>query len=76
MRMLLENLIGNAWKYAGKVDEAEIEVGIEEQDDRMVFFARDNGDGFDMDYADKLFAPFQRLHIEAEFPGSGIGLAT
>ncbi len=76
IRVVLENLIGNAWKYTGKVDEAVIEFGREQQGGRQVFYVRDNGDGFDMVYAETLFSPFQRLHSDAEFPGTGIGLAT
>jgi two-component system NtrC family sensor kinase len=76
MRVLFENLIGNAWKFAAKVPEARIEVGAEQQDGGIAFFVRDNGAGFDMNYAEKLFSPFQRLHTEEEFPGTGIGLAT
>jgi PAS domain S-box-containing protein len=71
----LTNLIGNAWKYTGKNKDARIDVGITIDGDENVYFIRDNGAGFDMDYADKLFKPFQRLHKESEFTGTGIGLA-
>jgi C4-dicarboxylate-specific signal transduction histidine kinase len=74
--VVLDNLIGNAWKYSSKRERARIEFGADEQHHRRVFFVRDNGAGFDMAGADKLFAAFQRLHSAAEFPGTGIGLAT
>jgi light-regulated signal transduction histidine kinase (bacteriophytochrome) len=75
-RNLIENLVGNAWKYTSKAPEARIEFGATEQDGSRVFFVRDNGAGFNMDHAGKLFVPFQRLHSAREFPGTGIGLAT
>ena len=75
-KVLLENLIGNAWKFTGKTAAPRIHVGRELKDGRPVFFVRDNGAGFDMQYAEKLFTPFHRLHGETEFPGHGIGLAT
>ncbi|MCX7141999.1 MAG: ATP-binding protein, partial [Proteobacteria bacterium] len=71
----MQNLIGNAWKYSSKRDSARIEFGACERDGRPAYFVRDNGDGFDMAYADKLFGAFQRLHSPGEFPGTGIGLA-
>jgi PAS domain S-box-containing protein len=74
LRVALENLLGNAWKFTSQREDAAIEVG--QLPDSKVFFVRDNGCGFDMAYADKLFGAFQRLHTEAEFPGTGIGLAT
>lgn len=73
--ILLENLLGNAWKFTAKTEYARIELGAETGKART-FFVRDNGAGFDMAYADKLFGAFQRLHTEGEFPGTGIGLAT
>jgi light-regulated signal transduction histidine kinase (bacteriophytochrome) len=76
LRLLLENLIDNAWKYTGKHQLARIEFGSTQADGKQVFLVRDDGAGFDMTYADKLFAPFQRLHSNSEFPGIGIGLAT
>jgi len=76
MRIVLQNLLGNAWKFTGKRSSARVEVGSMAHDGRRAFFVRDDGAGFDMAYADKLFGAFQRLHAAAEFPGSGIGLAT
>jgi light-regulated signal transduction histidine kinase (bacteriophytochrome) len=75
LRVLLQNLLGNAWKYSSRRDDARIELGRVEQEGRMVYFVRDNGAGFDKDHAAKLFKPFERLHSEHEFPGTGIGLA-
>ncbi len=69
----LENLIGNAWKFTGKQEQPRIEVG---RGGDGAFFVRDNGAGFDMQYAHRLFGPFQRLHADADFEGTGIGLAT
>lgn len=76
LRIALENLLGNAWKFTGKKEKTRIEFGIRQQDDKEVFFIKDNGAGFDTAFADKLFDPFQRLHKPNEFPGTGIGLAT
>jgi signal transduction histidine kinase len=76
LRVALENLLGNAWKFSSRQEEANIAFGQMEQHGRAVYFVRDNGAGFDMAYADKLFGAFQRLHSPAEFEGSGIGLAT
>jgi len=75
-RVLIDNLVGNAWKFTCKTPDAQLEVGRNEADGVRSFFVRDNGTGFDMNFADKLFAPFQRLHRTSEFPGTGIGLAT
>jgi len=75
MRVALNNLLGNAWKYTGRRQQALISLGQELRDGQAVFYVRDNGAGFDMSYASKLFAPFQRLHSAREFPGSGVGLA-
>lgn len=74
LRILLENLLGNSWKFTSKHLRAKIEFGVMQKEEETVYFVRDDGVGFDMAYADKLFAPFQRLHAE-EFPGTGIGLA-
>ncbi len=77
VRQLLVNLLGNAWKYTSKLDKAaRIEFGSGEKDGERFFFVRDNGTGFDMKYANKLFGVFQRLHGVDEFEGTGIGLAT
>jgi light-regulated signal transduction histidine kinase (bacteriophytochrome) len=75
MRVALNNLLGNAWKYTGRRQQALISFGQELRDGQAIFYVRDNGAGFDMTYASKLFAPFQRLHSAREFPGSGVGLA-
>lgn len=76
LRILLANLLANAWKFTGKTGTARIEFGAVQQDGALVFYVRDNGVGFDMQYAHKLFGAFQRLHALDEFPGTGIGLAT
>ncbi len=76
LRVLLENLLGNAWKYTGKTASPAITFGVEERPEGRIFQVRDNGAGFDMTYASKLFSPFQRLHNPSEFEGSGIGLAS
>ncbi|HYD94498.1 MAG TPA: MASE3 domain-containing protein [Noviherbaspirillum sp.] len=76
IRIVLENLLGNAWKFTGKTADARIEVGRADRDGMCAIFVRDNGAGFSMAYAHKLFGPFQRLHAASEFEGSGIGLAT
>ena len=76
LRTALENLLGNAWKFTSKRERARIELGARDESGVTVYYVRDDGAGFDMAYADKLFGPFQRLHSADEFPGTGIGLAT
>lgn len=91
LRIVIENLLSNAWKFTSKHTSAKIEFGVMSEgisrigligpisplaESKRVFFVRDDGAGFDMEYADKLFLPFRRLHTESEFPGIGIGLAT
>jgi signal transduction histidine kinase len=76
LRAVLENLLDNAWKFTSKHPRARIEFGVTQIEGRPVYFVRDDGAGFDMAYADKLFGAFQRLHSRAEFEGNGIGLAT
>ncbi len=75
-RVLVENLIGNAWKFTKNAATARVELGTTDSDGSRAFFVRDNGAGFDMRFANKLFVPFQRLHTATEYPGTGIGLAT
>ena len=76
LRVVLENLLGNAWKFTGNHPRAIIEVGVTEHEGNPAYFVRDDGAGFDMTYANKLFGAFQRLHAPTEFEGTGIGLAT
>jgi len=76
LRLLVDNLLNNAWKFTSKHETARIEFGSTTLDGRQVFFVRDDGAGFEMAYANKLFGPFQRLHGAHEFEGTGIGLAT
>ena len=75
LRMVVQNLLDNAWKYTGKVPLGRIEFGRKEDAAEATFFVRDNGTGFDMEYLHKLFGAFQRLHGD-EYDGTGIGLAT
>jgi two-component system, sensor histidine kinase and response regulator len=76
VRILLANLLGNAWKFSSTKPSPRVEVGMETVDGESRIFVRDNGVGFDMIYAHRLFGAFQRLHSQSEFPGAGIGLAT
>ena len=76
LRIALENLIENAWKFTSKQAESRIEFGVTQASGEPTYFIRDNGAGFNMTYVDRLFGPFQRLHAHGDFPGSGIGLAT
>ena len=75
-RLVLENLLGNAWKYTARHPRARIEFGVTQYESRPAYYVRDDGAGFDMTYADKLFGAFQRLHAPGEFEGTGVGLAT
>lgn len=75
-QLLLQNLIGNAWKFTSKQEKPKVEVGSFLKERQTVFYVKDNGAGFDMKYSDKLFGTFQRLHFDHEFQGTGIGLAT
>jgi PAS domain S-box-containing protein len=76
LRVMLDNLLSNAWKFTGKQAAARVELGCEASDGSVAYYVRDNGAGFDMDLVDKLFAPFKRLHSPNEFAGTGVGLAT
>lgn len=76
VRIILENLLNNAWKFTAHSPQARIEFGRMVEESEFVYFISDNGAGFNMAYADKLFGPFQRLHAPGEFEGTGIGLAT
>jgi len=76
MRVVFNNLLGNAWKFTRKTTNPRVEVGALQGEGETVYFVRDNGVGFDSASAKKLFRPFERLHAATEFPGAGIGLAT
>jgi two-component system sensor histidine kinase/response regulator len=76
LKIAMENLLENAWKFTAKESPSRIEFGTTQVSGEPTYFVRDNGAGFDMTYADRLFGPFQRLHPQGEFPGNGIGLAT
>jgi light-regulated signal transduction histidine kinase (bacteriophytochrome) len=72
--VVLSNLFENAWKFTSKTKDARIEFGAVQKDGKNIYYVKDNGAGFDQGYASKMFQPFQRLHSEKEFPGTGIGL--
>ncbi|MDP3828370.1 MAG: ATP-binding protein, partial [Polaromonas sp.] len=77
LRQVLDNLLGNAWKFSDQQPQTRITLGRENgPDGQPIYIVRDNGAGFDMAYSEKLFGAFQRLHTASEFPGHGIGLAT
>ncbi|MBI1910940.1 MAG: PAS domain S-box protein [Deltaproteobacteria bacterium] len=76
LRMALENLIGNAWKYSSRTEITDIAFGSKIMDEEEVFYVRDNGIGFEMKHAERIFEPFERLHSAPEYPGTGVGLAT
>jgi two-component system sensor histidine kinase/response regulator len=75
LRIALENILGNAWKFTRNTPDASIEFGVEQPREGTTYFIRDNGAGFNPDYGDRLFVPFRRLHSATEFPGTGIGLS-
>lgn len=75
LKVMMDNLVGNAWKYTGKKAKPAIEFGQMDKNGERIYFVRDNGAGFDMKYANKLFGAFQRLHSAQDFPGTGVGLA-
>ena len=76
LRVVLENLLGNAWKFTSKHQQAHVEFGVKDEEGKRVYFVRDDGAGFEMKYVNKLFGAFQRLHLKTDYPGTGIGLAT
>ena len=76
LRIVLENLLGNAWKFTSRKTNPRIELGIWQRTPEHIYFVKDNGPGFDMNYAGRLFGAFQRLHADSEFPGTGVGLAS
>ena len=75
LRQVWANLIGNALKFSSKREQPKVEIGVREQDGQVVFFVRDNGCGFDPQYAGRLFGVFQRMHAAGDFTGTGVGLA-
>jgi light-regulated signal transduction histidine kinase (bacteriophytochrome) len=76
LKLVFDNLLGNAFKFTGKRTLGKIEFGVTQYNGEQAYFVRDNGAGFDMAHIDKLFKPFQRLHSKEDFPGTGIGLAS
>jgi light-regulated signal transduction histidine kinase (bacteriophytochrome) len=76
LKIVLENLVNNAWKFTSKKDKTIIEFGTIEEKSKTTYFIKDNGIGFDMQYVNKLFSAFQRLHAEKDYPGTGVGLTT
>lgn len=74
--LVLQNLLGNAFKFTSRRADARIEFGVIQKENGRIYYVKDNGAGFDMKYADKLFRPFQRLHKDKDYPGTGIGLVT
>jgi signal transduction histidine kinase len=76
LKIAMENLLDNAWKYTARTEQPRVEVGSQQDERGLTYYVRDNGVGFDMAYAGKLFGPFQRLHSDTQYPGTGIGLVT
>jgi light-regulated signal transduction histidine kinase (bacteriophytochrome) len=76
LKIAMENLLDNAWKYTARTAKPVVSVGSQLDEQGRTFYVRDNGVGFDMAYASKLFGPFQRLHSDSQYPGTGIGLVT
>lgn len=76
LKTVLENLLGNAWKYTGRKEQSRIEFGCRQEAGQQIYFVKDDGAGFDMGRRERLFKPFQRLHLKEDFPGTGIGLAS
>jgi light-regulated signal transduction histidine kinase (bacteriophytochrome) len=74
--VLINNLINNAWKYTGKAENPTIIFSAEKNEDEIIYFVKNNGTGFDENFASNLFEPFQRLHSAKEFEGTGVGLST
>ena len=74
--IIFENILSNAWKFTSKNKKTKIEIGTKTIDNKKIIYIKDNGVGFDMKYSDKVYLPFQRLHDESEFEGTGIGMAT